>query len=542
MQKLRYYYSGIIFILLLIIGCVDNDDFEKFIPKELTVDEASGTVSGVVQYTDLETYPYLDTISTAMPIHELKRPYRFAVDSVKAPDGSTYNFNKFFIDADSSSIHYDNRDGLLSPGEYSIWLRLTTGSGVYYVEEAIKLNILEIPLTLNIDNSTASVGALDVTVLATVNYTETLPDVLTSVKYSFVNGVDSKIYSIDETTGEITKYAAESKSAVDIGVKVTTNLGEVSFPDILAVDVGPYPTFKYLQSGGGDLAKVTVSPWTAWTSATPELMGMDDDGGYEVVLPPALSAYSGSFSFGADGEFIIAADGFLPEGDHTIGVTVTNGGGISAPFSNRFTLSVEKRWILTPIIDEALNETNHAVAPEVAYPGTWIGYTFQGTGAQQWKKVYNVTPTKHSAFRRLDPGNSDAGLVRIIDLTDIKGLRFTFGELVGYGVDFINNHNRALYYGDEVTNAASGNFVSSDWNTIMAEDDTAWKGINWNASAGPAQVYSNIEVDLSKISGSNLYIMWRMWLKPTSSAGVASQYFIDDFSAQKADVFTAEEE
>ena len=68
------------------------------------------------------------------------------------------------------------------------------------------------------------------------------------VTYQLVDASD--IYSINETTGVISKDKAANSGSVKLSVQVGSNLGAVVASDLLTVNVGPSPTISLLQLDG----------------------------------------------------------------------------------------------------------------------------------------------------------------------------------------------------------------------------------------------------------------------------------------------------
>ena len=78
--------------------------------------------------------------------------------------------------------------------------------------------------------------------------------------------------------------------------------------DLLTINVGPSPTLSLLQLDGTTaLTRVTLSPYTAYTSYPPVLSDMTA-ASWEIILPAALDNFKNFFSMGSAGEITIAAD------------------------------------------------------------------------------------------------------------------------------------------------------------------------------------------------------------------------------------------
>ena len=204
------------------------------------------------------------------------------------------------------------------------------------------------------------------------------------------------IYTINETTGVISKVKAANSGSVKLSVQVGSNLGAVVASDLLTVNVGPSPTISLLQlDGSTPLTRVTLSPYTAYTSYPPVLSDMIAVT-WNIILPPSLDNFKNFFSMGASGEIIIAADANLPEGDYKIGVTPQNAGGISLDFPEVLTIKVENR---SAVVFEDLINGDGDSAPPASVDG-WSTHLISGTAdGSSWKKMKAVAG-KWGSMRR----------------------------------------------------------------------------------------------------------------------------------------------
>ena len=529
-----YIIAIIVIAGLVINACDEDDDFELFVPNEVALGDTS-----ILVYDDIVSFPVLDIIASDSPRVEYEGAFSFVIDSVREISGIAFENNRFAIDRSSGIVSYENA-GELAPGTYVLDVGLSTPNGLAIFEEAISMEILDVPISLSVDNATVEAGALQTGTIATLSYTDNSGGEVTSVTYAFVEPVDG--FAIDENTGEISKTGAAPSGSIAISISVTSNLGVKTFENVVTVNIGEAPTLKYFRADGiTALSKVTLSPWTAYTTSA-ELDGMEAGGGFEVILPDELTSFNSAFSFDANGNLSISEGAGLAEGDHSIGVIATNSGGVSANFENLFMLTIEATWETVIFIDDDFDDPdNNFATPDVAYPGEWSAYTFGGGTGGPWLKVNSTGAGAFSGMRRFNPYEIDEGLVRAIDLSDVFAIRISFSELIGYGDAFINNYYRALYAGDDVTNAAAGSFVDSEWTPLLDTDGT-WQGINWGGGNGPVNVYNNIVVDLSEISGDTLYLMWRLFPTETSTQSQNGLWLLDYFTAQKAAVTAAVEE
>ncbi|WP_258104184.1 hypothetical protein [Marinoscillum sp. MHG1-6] len=539
MKTLNINFNIILALLVLVFfSCQEEEDFERYVPQTISAEDS------VVTFSDVETYPYLDVISADTPTVEISGAYSFVLDSIKGPEGSTFQRNKFSIDKASGVISYEN-EGELSPGEYTLGVGIATASGLLVMKEAVTFTVLEVPISLNIDNASVEVGSLDLGVLATVSYTDNSAGDVTSVKYSLIESVPG--FEINESTGEIEKTAASEQISPSFSVKVETNLGIVTFIEVLTVNVGPAPTIDYFQQDGiTALTGVTLSPWTAYSTSNPTLDGMDAAGGYEVILPAELSAFSGSFSSDANGSVSIAADAGLPLGVHTIGVIATNASGVSKDFEGVFNLTVETRWDTeNPVFTENFDAaTSTPTAPE-AFNANLTGYALNAS--VQNMNVFENTSKGVKTVRLNQPGGDvDNPIDAVLELnltmqSTWKKLRVSFNDGFGFADNRLGWYQRTLASSHSNTGLATGTY-DAHWQEIMAFDNAGWSGSSiWSTLTSDADLnpvpFQEVEVTPGE---SNIYIAWRVVKSGAATGG--AQFLIDEIRVEASVPFAAEEE
>ena len=518
-------------------------DYVNFTPGSLSDND------GKVTYSDVDVYPILSNISTDTPSvdNSIKTGIVFSIDSVKAPAESTYDNSKFSIDKPSGVVTYNNSAGGLSEGNYSISVSVDNANGVAKYDDAVTIKVLSVPIQINIDNADVNVGSLEIGEIATASVTDLSGSgVVEMITYQLIDAPD--IYTINETTGVISKVKAATSGSVKLTVQVGSNLGAVVAQDLLTVTVGAAPTISFLQQDGSTpLSRVTVSPYTSYTSFAPVLTDMTA-ASWAIILPAALDNFANSFGMGSSGEITIASDANLPEGDYKIGVIPTNAGGISLEFPEVLSLKVENRSAV--VFEDLINGPGDNVAPNTVTG--WTSYVLSGTenDGAGWKKMGAVAG-KWSCMRRwmkggTTIGDSDESVVREIDLSSIdktKPTTIVFTEFIGYGAAFTNKYDRAVYVGDDTTSIASGTWSDLDWVAVqgLGLGGTDWLGINWNGGNGPVQGYSK-SINLNTIEGDKLYVNWRMKFKEGLTGQQNGQWGVNDIRIEQPDVYTAEEE
>ena len=546
---MRYFINNFNFLLfaLIIFSCEERVelDYVEFTPGSLADND------GKIIYSDVDVYPVLDVISTDTPSvdNSINTGLVFNIDTVKAPAESTFDYSKFSIDKPSGIISYDNSMGGLTEGNYSITLSVDNAGGVARYDDVVTISVLSVPIQINIDSESVDVGSLQIGEIATASVTDLSGQgVVSMVTYQLVDASD--IYSINETTGVISKDKAANSGSVKLSVQVGSNLGAVVASDLLTVNVGPSPTISLLQlDGSTPLTRVTLSPYTAYTSYPPVLSDMTA-ASWDIILPPTLDNFKNFFSMGAAGEITIASDANLPEGDYKIGVTPKNAGGISLDFPEVLTIKVENRSavVFEDLINDHPGEDDSA--PPSAVNG-WSSHVISGTkdDGSSWKKMKAVAGKWGSMRRWMGGsyvGDSDECVIREIDLSSIdktKPTTIVFGEVIGYGPAYMNKYDRAFYYGEDITNVSSGTWNDAEWVPLngLGLEGADWLGANWNAGNGPPQDYTK-SINLNSISGDKVYLNWRMRRKDSQTGKQNGQWVINDIRIEQPDVYAAEEE
>jgi len=545
---MRYIINSFKFLLfsIIIFSCEERVelDYVEFNPGTLSDND------GKITYTDVDVYPLLDIISTDSPSvdNSIKTGVVFSIDTIKAPAESTFDNSKFSIDKPSGIISYDNSMGGLSEGNYMISVSVNNAGGIAKYDDAVTMSVLSVPIQVNIDKKSVDVGSLQTGDIATASVTDLSGQgVVNSVTYQLIDAPD--IYTINETTGVISKVKAANSGSVKLSVQIGSNLGAVVASDLLTVNVGPSPTISLLQlDGSTPLTRVTLSPYTAYTSYPPVLSDMTAVT-WNIILPPSLDNFKNFFSMGVSGEIIISADANLPEGDYKIGVTPQNAGGISLDFPEVLTIKVENRSAV--VFEDLIND--HPGDESSYHPSTvdgWSTHLISGTeDASSWKKMKAVA-NKWGSMRRwmggTYVGDSDECVIREVDLSSLdktKPTKIVFGEVIGYGPLYMEKYDRAFYYGEDTTNVSAGTWNDTEWVPLtgLGLEGADWLGANWNSGNGPPQDYIK-SINLNTISGDKVYLNWRMRRKDSQTGKQNGQWVINDVRLEQPDVYTAEEE
>ena len=546
MKKNNYIKLGI----LLIIGFVFFSSCEKKYSEDYKPYKPTPVSSINVELdygTPLESYPLSVKIVSDTPTFYIEGAYKFLIDTVYASAAASYNFNNFEVGTKSGVITYDNSSSTITGGSYFVNVTVLNITGVAIVDSAFELKILDVPINVTADPDNVETQALDEGVISQLSY-EVIgnPDPpLSSVSYAIKPSVTG--FSVNDA-GEVIKSADAAAGEHILSFMAITNLGDKLFENLLTVKVEAAPSLQYVQQDGtSPLTQVTLSPWTAYTTAAPVVEGMSPEA-WEVILPAgAPDALVNAMSAEPDGSVVVAADMNIPEGEYSIGVKVTSSGA-SLNYEDQFVLKFEARWDETPVLTETFD---YAVADGIPVEAPFTSYTVNSGVAE--KSFNAIHFTKESPPRNLHSarllygkdGSYDVTLV--LSLTNDgtwRNLRIKFGEFYGYGTIVLEFFERSLWYSYN-NEPENGTFTPANWTQVMANDDPDWLSENlWGTPdalndgdlpSTPYKEFSGLDP-----AQNDIFVCWRYFTEGNPDKG--AQWFIDDVYVQVSKVYPAEEE
>lgn len=532
-----------LFLLGLLIWSCEERIVMEYTPYEQEVLVAN---DGSLVYEDVTSYPVGGIISSTAPEFEYEGVFSFAIDEIFAPEGSTFVSTKFEIDEENGTVLYDNANETLSEGVYSLSVRVQNTGGVAVHEEVVDFNILPVPVDLSIDNPTVEAGIFATGVIATVTASDTSGEgAITSISYALASGAPVG-FTIDSSTGAISKTTDAVSGENKVGVTVSTNLGVKTFADILTVTVGPPPTIQYFQQDGTTaLTNVILSPNTAYTTSAPTLTDMEGSGGWEAILPETLTDFSDSFSVDTEGKISIAAGAQLPLGTHTIGVEVTNAGDVSFGFEEQFTLEVEERWDPTPVFSEDFNNASTTPLSPNAYNTALMSYPLNGSVVDA-VVVYTGSKDVYSMKVNQSGGQTDAliDVAQVLHLAipaDWNKMRVKFNEAFGFGNNRLGWYSRTFSSSHSDAGLSSGTF-DAHWNVIMDATHAGWSPATlWGSLNGDETLHKVPYQEVPLTPGeTDIYLNWRLEKTGTATGGAVFLY--DSIVVEVAKAFPAEEE
>ncbi len=546
MNVSKYLFSTLFLSMIVFVSCDESEDIQRYEQEVLTVSDNPLT------YTNLTSYPLVGPITSAVPTGDFDTPYRYRLLNATSTTGSSFTKAAFTVNGDTGIVAYGNAGNTITPGTYSVDIGVTNSNGMAVYEGAYELTILEVPVQVNIDAAQVDAGIFEQGVMATVSYTDTSASGsdVTSVSYALVDAPVG--FTINATTGAISKVNGAVSGPNQLTVRVTTNTGIIVVQNILTVVVGAPPTLQMVQQDGTTtLTKAVVSPYSAYTTAAPVVDGMSPTQ-WEIIFPKSLvnnnpdvtageTAIDFSSSFSVEepsGKVSIAADAGLPAGLHTISLKAINASANEYTFEDVFTIEVVSRWETTPLYENDLSTLDQITLHHLDSPPQYLASTAS----------HGKTGTPAIKFQTLNGANNasrkDAAVELKIPITDasFKKVRFTFYEAFGYNNFFNQRHARELY-SYQATDNSLPPLTPDSWNIMMDITDSSWSGTSrWGSIKADISTFSMVEnkvVDL--VSGTqNLYFFVRCH-RVDDTHPTQGQWLLRNFLVEVSMAYPAEE-
>ena len=546
MNVSKYLLSTLTLSIFLFIGCEDNEDIQRYEQEVLT------TSGNPLTYTNLTSYPIVGAITSSVPAGDFETPYRYRLLNATSTTGSSFTKAAFTVNGDTGAIAYGNAGNTISTGIYSVDVGITNSNGMAVHEGAYQLTILDVPVQLNIDAAQVDAGIFEQGVMATVSYTDTSASGLevTSASYALVEPPVG--FTINATTGAISKGNGAVSGPNPLTVRVTTNTGIIVVQNILTVVVGPPPTMQMVQQDDTTaLTKAVVSPNTAYTTAAPVVDGMSPTE-WEIIFPKSLvnsapdtaageTAIDFSSSFSVEepsGKVSIAADAGLPAGLHTLSLKATNATDNEFTFEDVFTIDVISRWETTPLYENDLSNLDQITLHHLDSPTSYLASTAShGKTGKPAIKFQTVNGTNNA-------NRKDAAMELKIPVTDasFKKVRITFYEAFGYNNFFNQRHARELY-SYQAADAAVPPLTPASWNIMMDITDSSWSGTSrWGTIGSDITTFSKVENKVVDIASGtqNLYFFIRCH-RVDDTHPTQGQWLLRNFLVEVSKAFAAEE-
>lgn len=546
MNVSKYLLSTLLLSMFLFIACEDKDDVQRYEQEVLT------TSGNPLTYTNLTSYPIVGPITSSAPAGDFETPYRYRLLNATSTTGSSFNKAVFAINVDTGAIAYGNAGNTISTGVYSLDVGVTNSNGMAVHEGAFELTILDVPVQVDIDAAKVNAGIFEQGVMATVSYTDTSASGsdVTTVLYALVDAPVG--FTINATTGAISKVNGAVSGPNQLTVRVTTNTGIIVVQNILTVIVAAPPTLQMVQQDGTTaLTKAVVSPFTAYTTAAPVVDGMSPTQ-WEIVFPKSLvngnpdvaageTAIDFSSSFSVEepsGKVSVAADAGLPGGLHTLGLKATNATANEYTFEDVINIEVVSRWETTPLYENDLSTLDQITLHHIDSPTTYLASTAShgkiGKPAIKFQTLNGAGNTNRK----------DAAVELKIPITDatFKKVRFTFYEAFGYNNFFNQKHARELYSYQATDNSVPP-LTPDSWNIMMDITDSSWSGTSrWGSIKADISTFSKVENKVVDIASGtqNLYFFLRCH-RVDDKHPTQGQWLLRNFLVEVSMAYPAEE-
>ena len=546
MNVSKYLLSTLLLSIFLFVACDESEDIQRYEQEVLT------TSNNPLTYTNLTSYPLVGPITSAVPTGDFDTPYRYRLLNSASTTGSSFTKAAFTVNGDTGIVAYGNAGNTITPGTYSVDIGVTNSNGMAVYEGAYQLTILEVPVQVNIDAAQVDAGIFEQGVMATVSYTDTSASGsdVTSVSYALVDAPVG--FTINATTGAISKVNGAVSGPNQLTVRVTTNTGIIVVQNILTVVVGAPPTLQMVQQDGTTtLTKAVVSPYSAYTTAAPVVDGMSPTQ-WEIIFPKSLvnnnpdvtageTAIDFSSSFSVEepsGKVSIAADAGLPAGLHTISLKAINASANEYTFEDVFTIEVVSRWETTPLYENDLSTLDQITLHHLDSPPQYLASTAS----------HGKTGTPAIKFQTLNGANNasrkDAAVELKIPITDasFKKVRFTFYEAFGYNNFFNQRHARELY-SYQATDNSLPPLTPDSWNIMMDITDSSWSGTSrWGSIKADISTFSMVENKVVDIASGtqNLYFFVRCH-RVDDTHPTQGQWLLRNFLVEVSMAYPAEE-
>ena len=546
MNVSKYLLSTLLLSIFLFVACDESEDIQRYEQEVLT------TSNNPLTYTNLTSYPLVGPITSAVPTGDFDTPFRYRLLNSASTTGSSFTKAAFTVNGDTGIVAYGNAGNTITPGTYSVDIGVTNSNGMAVYEGAYQLTILEVPVQVNIDAAQVDAGIFEQGVMATVSYTDISASGsdVTSVSYALVDAPVG--FTINATTGAISKVNGAVSGPNQLTVRVTTNTGIIVVQNILTVVVGAPPTLQMVQQDGTTtLTKAVVSPYSAYTTAAPVVDGMSPTQ-WEIIFPKSLvnnnpdvtageTAIDFSSSFSVEepsGKVSIAADAGLPAGLHTISLKAINASANEYTFEDVINIEVVSRWETTPLYENDLSTLDQITLHHLDSPATYLASTAK----------HGKTGTPAIKFQTLNGANNasrkDAAVELKIPITDasFKKVRFTFYEAFGYNNFFNQRHARELYSYQATDNSVPP-LTPDSWNIMMDITDSSWSGTSrWGSIKADISTFSKVENKVVDIASGtqNLYFFVRCH-RVDDTHPTQGQWLLRNFLVEVSMAYPAEE-
>ena len=486
----------------LLAGLLYMSSCEERVVLDYT--EYSPATPAKFTYAAKEFYPQKTILASDTPVFSVEGLYTLKIDSIYAASPDDYVKSDFKIDDASGVITYDNKEGTINPGEFSVDVSIRTVNSIVRMEKAYSFTVLDVPVSISANPAEVTTGALQQGVISTITYTDESPDQNLVVESYEINPYVQG-FSINDN-GEISKNTNALPNSTDsLSILVNTNLGTKTFRNVVVVHVGSPPTILYTKASDGDtLRSVTMSPTSIYSTQAPVLEGMNSDGGWSVILADTVpQEVKDAISINSDGVVTFTGSPVVPDGTYSVGVKVTNSTGVSFPFPDLFTFKLQTKW-------------NQIIYADAEFGDGTITYVKDPASATSFSNGGGYAKGYHGADAIFN-----SWFIAKVDITsDWNGnkLLVSFDERNGWGAKqdpAYAETERHLQY----------SYDQSSWTDVMSPDNHDWPVTGSGSYISvPAQEINGINTNQSTI-----YFKWH-YDNSASATRTKSVWMLDNLT------------
>ncbi len=465
-----------------------EDTYEPYNPPTLTEENVGLEYDPAV----LETYPVENILKSDTPTVATQEVHIFGIDTAlhtaTTEDTPGFVYSKLKIDKNTGVISYDNTSGKLLPGTLTVDVTVAGIQNYVTIKKAFTFEIKDVPINVTADPSEVETSALYVGVISNLSY-EIIGNPeqpITSVSYSI--SPSDPGFTVNNA-GEISKNVNASAGVHKLSILATTNLGTKLFKDLVTVNVTGAPVLIYNKhDGSGELTKVTLAPGSAYSTTQPELSNMEAQSWEILVADDVPQVVKDALSVDENGIISVAADPSIPEGDVSVGVTVTSVSGVPVDFPDKFVLSFQNQWNQITYKNEDLDPDLGNI--EYGYdPGSdaHFSYGTDNNGNHIIKGYHGTDKILNSWFIAKLP----------MDNTWTGTLSISFKERNGWGA------GQDVCY-SEFVRTLDYSYDQTSWTNIMPADDPDWP----TSGSGSFNNVVNQSVNGLDNTNSEVYVKW----------------------------------
>lgn len=506
MKKLiSFYRLAVVLFALALTGCDNKEDLsiiEKDIPTPV-LNKYATVVSGPKDEVATEVADIESTVGS----------YTFYISAITTESGEDLLAKKdlFTIDEKTGRISIKSTNKIsaseLALGIYNISVGVHYLGGTVTFDNIASIEIIELPFTIAYSTNPISVAFGQMGEFATVTVTSDDENLVVE-NYTLTEAPEG--IEINSETGAISKVSKNVPAgAHDLSVRVVTNQGTKNFNNTLQIQVGEKPQLYYTNNST-QFSSVSISSWSGFTAS---VAGGVDDLGTGLSFALDNNSVNGLSINATTGNITLAEDSNLAEGNHNVGITVTDESGFEVNYPNLFTIQVANSWEQIAFDDLDVSayadKEARAVNDQFSYYETvmlnstaieFVSYKHIAdptTGFLAYGLSYNFGKTI----------SIDASLVREVPMDgSFRKMKVAFDETSVAKIQG-DNVQREFFYGyDRIELVDNANFVADQWNLLIGANSDQWAVNNYKTGFKTIET----EFEISDPAQEKLYLQWKV--------------------------------